>query len=90
MGLLFFCCCFVFSLVIVLVHLFQNFKLTEDMKPLFSVEVVEGRSKSKDHLAVVKGEQLSVFVTSHPKLPQGKFIVEKGDGTCEPRPAIIQ
>ena len=54
------------------------------MKSLFTVEVVEGRSKSKDHLAVVKGEELSVFVTSHSKLPPGKLLVEKADGTCEP------
>ena len=62
---------------------FQNFKLAEDMKALFTVEVTEGRSKSKDHLAVIKGEQLSVFTTSHPKLPAGKLLVEKEDGTCE-------
>lgn len=64
------------------IHL-QQVVLPEEFQSLFTVEATETRSKGKDHLLVTKGEKLSVIVSSDPKLPPGKYVVEKEDGTRE-------
>lgn len=61
----------------------QQFNLPEEFQALFTVEAMEARSKSKEHLLVTKGERLSVIVSSDAKLPPGKYLVEKEDGTCK-------
>ncbi len=37
----------------------------------------------KDHLPVEVGEIMHVLLLSHPKLPDGKYLVEKEDGTSK-------
>ena len=61
----------------------QQFNLLEDAQALFTVEAIEARSKAKEHLPVIKGERLAVIVSTHAKLPSGKYLVEKEDGTRE-------
>lgn len=45
--------------------------------------MTEDRKGSKDHMAVSKGEKLSVILIRHDKLHESKFLVEKEDGTCK-------
>ena len=40
-------------------------------------------NKGKDHLILQGGEHISVLLTSHEKLPDGKYLCEKNDGTGE-------
>ena len=61
----------------------QQFNLPEESQALFTVEAIEARSKAKEHLPVIKGERLVVIVSTHTKLPPGKYLVEKEDGTRE-------
>lgn len=61
----------------------QQFKLPQELECLFTVEMTENNSKGKEHLAVIKGETLSIIVASHTKLPRGKYLAEKKDGTRE-------
>ena len=61
----------------------QQFNLPEESPALFTVEVIEARSKGKEHLPVTKGERLAVIVSTHAKLPTSKYLVEKEDGTRE-------
>ena len=57
--------------------------MPEESQVLFIVEAVEARSKGKEHLLVTKGERFSVIVSTDAKLPAGKYLVEKVDGTRE-------
>ena len=63
-------------------HVTQQFGLHE-VKPLWSMVILEDRAKSKDHMAVVKGERVDVILITHEKLPQHKLLVEKDDGMSE-------
>ena len=58
----------------------QDYKLPENYRPLYCVEVTESQKGSKDHLTVTKGETLSVILFTHPKLPSGKYLAENDDG----------
>ncbi|CAI8055753.1 Filamentous hemagglutinin [Geodia barretti] len=60
---------------------FKEFKLPNDVQSLFAVEVQEDHPKTKDHMAVSKGEQVYVLLISHPKLPNDRYFIEKDDGT---------
>ena len=53
------------------------------MEPLFIVEMIEAHPRTKDHLPVGRGEELSVLLAEHPHLPMGKYIAEKEDGQSE-------
>lgn len=53
------------------------------MEPLFTVEMIEAHPRTKDHLPVSRGEELSVLLAEHPQLPMGKYIAEKEDGQSE-------
>ena len=53
------------------------------MQHLFTVVVLLEHPKTKDHLPVSEGEVLSVLLLVHEKLPDGKYLVEKEDGTSE-------
>ena len=53
------------------------------MQHLFTVEVLLEHPKTKDHLPVNIGEVLFVLLLAHDKLPDGKYLVEKEDGTSE-------
>ena len=39
--------------------------------------------RGKDHMASVKGDMMHVLLINHPKLPEGRYLVEKEDGTSE-------
>ena len=39
--------------------------------------------KTKDHLIVKTGEVVHVLLINHAKLPDGKYLVEKDDGSSE-------
>ena len=41
------------------------------------------RKASKDHMAVTAGEKMSVVLITHEKLPRGKYLVEKEDGSSK-------
>ena len=67
-----------------IVYLFQPFALNPDELPIiFATEVVKPNIKAKDHLVLQVGEQLMILLTSHDKLPDGKYLCEKSDGTSE-------
>jgi hypothetical protein len=53
------------------------------MQHLFTVEVLLEHPKTKDHLQISIGEVLFVLLLAHDKLPDGKYLVEKEDGTSE-------
>ena len=53
------------------------------MQHLFTVEALLEHPKTKDHLQVSIGEVLFVLLLTHEKLPDGKYLVEKEDGTSE-------
>ena len=59
----------------------QDYKLPDVWNPLFAVEILQDRKSSKDHMAVTAGEKLSVILIAHSKLPSGKYMVEKDDGS---------
>ena len=61
----------------------QEFKLPNDVKSLFAVEILDDHAKAKEHMAVSKGEQCFVLLINHPKLPEERYFVEKEDGTSE-------
>ena len=57
--------------------------MTEEFQAQFTVEAIEVRSKGKEHLPITQGERLAVIVSTDAKLPSGKYLVEKEDGTRE-------
>lgn len=59
----------------------KQFSLPNDVKPLFSVEILMDMGRGKDHMASVKGDMMHVLLINHPKLPEGRYLVEKEDGT---------
>ena len=48
------------------------------------MEVLLDHPKTKDHIGVTEGEKVFVILITHPKLPDGRYLVEKEDGTSEP------
>ena len=67
-----------------IVHFSQQFGLNPDELPIiYATEAVKPNAKGKDHLVLQGGEQLMVLLTSHEKLPEGKYLCEKPDGTSE-------
>ena len=51
---------------------------------MFAVELLlDHPIATKDHIAVMSGEVVSVLLMTHEKLPKGKYIVEKSDGIGE-------
>ena len=61
----------------------QQFPLKIDMQHLFTVEALLEHPKTKDHLPISEGEVLFVLLLAHDKLPDGKYLAEKEDGTSE-------
>lgn len=59
----------------------QQFGLPNDVKNLFTVEVMLNHSRTKDHLPCETGEVLFVLLIAHDKMPQDRYLVEKEDGT---------
>ena len=53
------------------------------MECLFIAEMTQPNSKGKQHLEVALGERISIIIASHSKLPRGKYLAEKRDGTGE-------
>lgn len=53
------------------------------MQHLFTVEALLDHPKTKDHLPVTIGEVLFVLLLAHDKLPDGKYLAEKEDGTSK-------
>ena len=45
--------------------------------------MTQPNSKGKQHLEVALGERISIIIASHAKLPRGKYLAEKRDGTGE-------
>ena len=60
----------------------QQFGLQE-VKPLWSMVILDDRAKGKEHMGVVKGERVDVILITHDKLSPLKYLVEKEDGTSE-------
>lgn len=60
---------------------FKEYKLPLDVKPLFTIEILEDHPKGKDHVPVTQGEVCFVLLISHDKLPNDRYFVEKEDGT---------
>ena len=55
-----------------------------ETQPLFAVELLlDYPTATKEHIAVMSGEVVMVLLMTHEKLPKGKYIVEKTDGTGE-------
>ena len=62
----------------------QHFGFNPDAVPcIFATEAIKPQNKEKDHLILQGGEQILVLLTSHEKLPEGKYLCEKNDGTGE-------
>ena len=61
----------------------QQFNLPNDVQSLFAVEVLLGHPRTKDHLGVTDGDIAFVLLISHPKLPEGRYLAEKEDGTSK-------
>lgn len=61
---------------------FKQFGFNPDSVPcIFATEAINANSKGKDHLILQGGEHIIVLLTSHDKLPEGKYLCEKTDGT---------
>lgn len=55
-----------------------------ETQPLFAVEfILDYDTPTKEHIAVKIGELAMVLIMKHEKLSDGKYIVEKSDGTGE-------
>eukprot|EP00731_Ephydatia_muelleri_P018828 Em0011g868a len=53
-----------------------------ETQPLFAVEfILEHPTPTKEHIVVLAGEMGMVLLMKHDKLSDGKYIVEKSDGT---------
>jgi len=61
----------------------QQFGLPNDVQSLFAVQILLDHPKTKDHLGVTESEVVFVLLISHPKLPDGRYLAEKEDGTSE-------
>ena len=53
------------------------------IQPRLATKAINANSKGKDHLILQGGEHIIVLLTSHDKLPEGKYLCEKTDGTGE-------
>lgn len=55
-----------------------------ETQPLFAVEfILDHPTPTKEHIVVLAGEMGMVLLMKHDKLSDGKYIVEKSDGTGE-------
>ena len=64
-------------------HTHQQFSLPDDVQSLFAVEILLSHPRTKDHLGVTEGDIAFVLLIYHPKLPKGRYLAEKEDGTSK-------